>query len=764
MAQWKAMEPLTTRNEALRYHVDGRPGKIEVVPSKPCLTQIDLSLAYTPGVAEPCREIAKDQSKVFDYTAKGNLVAVVTDGSAVLGLGNIGPDAAKPVMEGKAVLFKRFADIDVFDIELGTQDVDEIVAAVKAIAPTVSGINLEDISAPRCFEIEQRLREELDIPVFHDDQHGTALIAGAALINAAEVAGKKMEDLHVVVNGAGAAAVACADFAISLGVPREQLMMCDSKGVLHTEREDELNIYKQRFVRKTDRRTLADAIRGADVFLGVSVGDVFTPDMLLDMAHSPIVLAMANPDPEISYPLATRTRSDVIMATGRSDFPNQVNNVLGFPFIFRGALDARATTINTPMLHAACFALAELAKEPVPENVIAAYGLISMEFGRDYLIPKPLDQRVLRRVSTAVAKAAIDSGVARGNLDLETYTRQLGERLGDERDLMRKVVARARRTDGLVVYPEGEEERILIAAEAVVQERIARPLLLGRESFIREKAEQLGISLKGVEILDPRTAPKRDAYAKELLRIRRHRRGNEARAKQLLLDPMWFGPMMLRLGDADALVGGVTRHVRKSMGPMLKVVPRRDGVRLACGMTIVFSSKGPIFLTDTAVNIAPTEDDLAEIALLAAEEVQALGIEPVVAMLSFSSFGGTPHPKTDMIRRAVQIARDEAPDILIDGEMRVDAALDPTIQTRYPNCRLNGKRANILVFPDLDAANIGFNLVRMLTDAPVVGPMMLGLDRPAHLLQPHSCGVSDVVHLTAIAAMGGAAVPYPVEA
>ncbi|MFK5955300.1 MAG: NADP-dependent malic enzyme [Planctomycetota bacterium] len=758
------MEPLTTRNEALRYHNEGRPGKIEVVPSKPCLTQIDLSLAYTPGVAEPCREIAKDQSKVFDYTAKGNLVAVVTDGSAVLGLGNIGPDAAKPVMEGKAILFKRFADIDVFDIELGTQDVDEIVAAVKAIAPTVSGINLEDISAPRCFEIEKRLREELNIPVFHDDQHGTALIVGAALINAAEVAGKKMADLRIVVNGAGAAAVACAEFAISLGVSREKLLMCDSKGVLHTEREDELNIYKQKFVRETDRRTLADAVRGADVFLGVSVGNVFTPDMLLDMAHNPIVLAMANPDPEISYPLAKRTRADVIMATGRSDFPNQVNNVLGFPFLFRGALDVRATTINTAMLHAACFALTELAKEPVPDNVTAAYGLTSMEFGREYLIPKLLDQRVLRRVATAVAKAAIESGVARQELDLDIYTRQLGERLGDERDLMRKVVARARRSDGLVVYPEGEEERILIAAEAVVQERIARPLLLGRENVIRSKAKGLGISLKGVEILDPRTAPQRESYAKELLRIRRHRRGNEQRAEQLLLDPMWFGPMMLRLGDADALVGGVTRHVRKAMGPMLKVVPLRKGVRLACGMTIVFSSKGPIFLTDTAVNIAPTEDDLAEIALLAAEEVQSLGIEPVVAMLSFSSFGGTPHPKTDMIRRAVQIARDEAPDILIDGEMRVDAALDPAVQMRYPNCRLNGKRANILVFPDLDAANIGFNLVRMLTDAPVVGPMMLGLDRPAHLLQPHSCGVSDVVHLTAIAAMGGTAVPYPVEA
>lgn len=756
------MEPLTTRKDALRYHVEGRPGKIEVVPSKPCLTQIDLSLAYTPGVAEPCREIAKDPSKVFDYTAKGNLVAVVTDGSAVLGLGNIGPEAGKPVMEGKGVLFKRFADIDVFDIELGTQDVDEIVAAVKAMAPTFSGINLEDISAPRCFEIEKRLRDELDIPVFHDDQHGTALISGAALINAAEIAGKKLEDLKVVVNGAGAAAVACADFAISLGIDPEKLLMCDSKGVLHHERED-LNEYKARFQRQTERRTLGEAMKGSDVFLGVSVGDVVSPDMLLDMAPNPIVLAMSNPDPEISYPLATRTRADVIMATGRSDFPNQVNNVLGFPFIFRGALDARANTINTEMLHAACFALAELAKEPVPENVVAAYGLASIEFGREYLIPKPLDHRVLRRVATAVAKAAMDTGVAQVELDLDVYTRQLGERLGDERDLMQKVVARARRSRNTVVYPEGETERILIAAAAVVQERMAKPILLGRQHVIREKAESLGISLKGIEILDPRDAPQRESYAQELLHIRRHRRGNLERARQRLLDPMWFGPMMLRMGDADALVGGVTRHVRKAMAPMLKVVPLREGVRLACGMTIVFSNKGPIFLADTAVNIQPSEDDLAEIALLAAEEVQALGIEPVVAMLSFSSFGGTPHPQTDMIRRAVQIAREEAPDLIIDGEMRVDAALDPTIQTRYADCRLEGRRANVLVFPDLNAANIGFNLIRTLTDAPVVGPVMLGLDRPAHLLQPHSCGVSDVVHLTAIACLSGAAVPYPVE-
>jgi len=755
---------LTTRKDALLYHSQGRPGKIEVALTKPCLTQIDLSLAYSPGVAEPCREIERDRDKVFDYTAKGNLVAVVTDGSAVLGLGNLGPDGAKPVMEGKAVLFKRFADIDVFDIELGTQDVDEIVAAVKAIAPTFSGINLEDISSPRCFEIERRLREELDIPVFHDDQHGTALITGAALLNAAELAGKRLEDLQVVVNGAGAAAVACAEFIISLGVDRAHLLMCDRKGVIYQGRAEGMNPYKERFARDTDRRTLAEAVLGADLFLGVSAGNVLTPEMLLAMAPDPIVLAMANPDPEIAYPLAMKTREDVIMATGRSDFPNQVNNVLGFPYIFRGALDVRASTINEEMAHAAAHALAQLAKDPVPDNVAAAYGVDTLAFGRDYFIPKPLDHRVIRRVAVAVAKAAMETGVARLEIDLETYERQLGERLGEERNLMSQIVAHARRTEHRIVFPEGESERILLAARAVVKENIAHPILLGDPEQIRERARSMNLLIDGVELIDPRTWPQLDDYTEELQRVRRNRRGSIDRTRQLIIDPMWFAPMMLRMGDADGMVSGVTRRVRKTMPPMLKVIPLREGVRLACGLTMVFTPKGTLFLADTSVNIQPDEEGLAEIAMLAAEEVQLLGIEPIVAMLSFSSFGGTPHPKTDMIRRAVGRVREEAPDLVIDGEMRVDAALDPMVQARYPECRLGGRAANVLIFPDLESANIGFNLVRMLTDSPVVGPIMLGLEKPAYMLQPHSCGVSDVVHLTALACQHSAGSAAPVHA
>ena len=744
-----------TRQDALEYHSHGRPGKIEVRPTKPCLTQLDLSLAYSPGVAEPCREIAADPDKVYEYTAKGNLVAVVTDGSAVLGLGDLGPLASKPVMEGKGVLFKRFADIDVFDIELGTQNVDEIVAAVKAIAPTVSGINLEDISAPRCFEIERRLRAELDIPVLHDDQHGTAVITGAALINALEVAGKQIGEVRMVINGAGASAIACTEFAIGLGVRRENVILCDSKGVIWRGRKDGMNEFKERLAADTKFRTLAEALRGADVFFGLSAANVMTADMLLSMAKDPIVFAMANPDPEISWDLAHAAREDVIMATGRSDYPNQANNVLGFPFIFRGALDVRARTINHEMLVAASRALAELAREPVPENVAAAYGLKpeDLRFGRANFIPKILDHRVIRRVAAAVAKAAMDTGVARLTVELDTYVRQLGERIGEERDLMRKAVARARRDPRRIVYPEGDAERILIAAEAVVQEGIAKPVLVGNEEEIRKKAAAFGVKLAGVEIADPRSWKWTESYAQELHELRRHRRVDLTIARTMVLDPMWFGPLMLRMGHADGLVTGVTRHVRKSMPPMLKTIPLREGARLASGMTMVFTSHGTVFLTDTSVNIAPNEEDLAEIALLAAEQVRAFGIEPVVAMISFSSFGGTPHPHSDMVRRAVRIAREEAPHLIIDGEMRVDCALDPTVQARYPDCILKGRRANVLVFPNLEAANIGFNLVRMLADLPVVGPLMLGLAKPAHILQPHSCGVRDVVHMTAIACM-----------
>ena len=747
------MTELTTRKEALDYHSQGRPGKIEIVASKPCLTQIDLSLAYTPGVAEPCREIAEDKEKVFDYTARGNLIAVVTDGSAVLGLGNIGPEAAKPVMEGKAVLFKRFADIDVIDLELGTQDVDEIVAAVKAIEPTVSGINLEDISAPRCFEIERRLQEELSIPVFHDDQHGTAVITGAALINGLKVAGKRIEDIRVVVNGAGAAAIACADLIISMGVTPENLVMCDSKGVIHSERTDGMNQYKARFTRETELRTLTEAMQDADVFLGVSVADTVTPEMLLGMAKDPIVLALSNPDPEIPYPLAVATRSDVIMATGRSDYPNQVNNVLGFPYIFRGALDVRAKCINTEMLHAAVHALAELAHEPVPRQVARAYDLEHIDFGREYLIPKPLDHRVIRRVATAVAVAAMESGVAGKTIEPSEYTRQLGELMGEQRDLMRLVVSRARRQNNRVIYPEGEEARTIIAAECVVEERIARPILLGDPEVIRAKAEELGTSLKGIELINPLENPDIEEHARELCIIRAHRELSRESALANLKDPMWLAPLLVRMGEAEGMVAGVTRRVRKTMTPVLKVLPLQDGATLAAGMTVVFTKKGPLFLADTGLNIQPNTKELAEIARLAAEQVRSFGIEPRVAMLSFSSFSGTPHPRADMVRRAVEIARTRDPKLIIDGEMRVDCALDPMVQAKYPNCQLGGQPANVLIPPSLEAANIAFNLLRTLSDAPVVGPITLGLAKPAHMLQPHSKGVKDMVHMTAIVSL-----------
>ncbi|MBC8405585.1 MAG: NADP-dependent malic enzyme [Planctomycetes bacterium] len=746
------MSARTSRKEALDYHKQGRPGKIEVVYTKPTNTQYDLSLAYSPGVAEPCLEIAADKSKVYDYTARGNLVAVITDGSAVLGLGNIGPEASKPVMEGKGVLFKRFADIDVFDIELGTQDVDEIVAAVKAIAPTVSGINLEDISAPRCFEIEKRLQAELDIPVFHDDQHGTAMIAGAAVINAADIAGKNIADLKMVCSGAGAAAVACTEFLISLGLKRENALMLDSKAVLHHERTD-LNDIKKRYAQTTDARTLGDALIGADLFLGLSVANIMTPEMLLSMAKDPIVLAMANPDPEITYDLAKKTRDDVIMVTGRSDFPNQANNVLGFPFIFRGALDCRATCINQEMMHAAAFALAELAREPVPDQVAAAYGLDSLAYGREYILPKPVDLRVIRRISPAVAKAAMETGVAGIQLDLTVYTRQLGERIGVEREMMQEIVARAQRARKRIVLPEGESDRVIIAAGALIQEKIATPVLLGRRAAIEGRARLHGVDLGYTEIIEPESWHKTDEYVADLLALRQHRGVNEAEARRRIADPRWLGPMMVRRGDVDGMVTGVTRNARKSINTMLKVIPLQDGVRLACGLMLCFTDKGLIGMADTAVNIEPSDDDCAEIAILAAEEFERLGIEPRVAMCSFSSYGGTPHAHSDKMGRAAEIAQAEAPHFLIDGEMRVDCALDPLVQERYERCRLGGQPANILVFPSLESANIGFNLVRSLSETQVVGPLYLGLSKPVHVLQPHSVGVSDVVRLVAFAAM-----------
>ncbi|HEX9795187.1 MAG TPA: phosphate acyltransferase, partial [Planctomycetota bacterium] len=587
----------------------------------------------------------------------------------------------------------------------------------------------------------------------HDDQHGTALITGAALMNALEIAGKQLADVRVVVNGAGAAAVACMNLAIRLGMTPENVIMCDSKGVLYEGRTEGINEYKAPFLRKTGCRTLADAMVGADVFVGVSVGNVVDADMLRSMAANPVVLAMANPDPEIDYPVAKAARPDVIMATGRSDYPNQVNNVLGFPYVFRGALDVQASCINDTMLLAATRALAELAKEPVPEAVARAYGLEQIDFGRDYFVPKPLDHRVIRRVAAAVAQAAIDTGVARRPVEMEAYVRKLGERLGEERDLMDTLVTRASKSPRRIGYPEGEDEKCIIAAEAVVQERIAKPVLIGNDTRIHALAAKIGVSLNGVAIVDPARSPDLAAYGEELARIRSHRGRTLEEAMEQIVDPAFFGCMMLRKGDLDGLVCGVTRQVRKSMPPILKVVPLRAGVRRAASMTMAFTRRGLVFLADTAVNIEPGAEELAEIAILAADEVRYLGIEPVVAMLSFSSYGGTRHPRSDMVRQAVELARQEAPDLLIDGEMRLDAAIDPTVQARYPLSRLQGRKANVLVFPNLEAANIGFNMMRYYADASLVGPIMLGLERPAHMLQPHSAGVSEVVRLTAIAVL-----------
>jgi malate dehydrogenase (oxaloacetate-decarboxylating)(NADP+) len=752
---------LTTRKQALDYHAHGRPGKVEVVSTKPCLTQIDLSLAYTPGVAEPCREIHEDPDRVYDYTARGNLVAVVSDGTAVLGLGDIGPLAAKPVMEGKGVLFKRFADIDVFDLELATKDVDEIVAAVRAIAPSVAGINLEDISAPRCFEVERRLRECLDIPVFHDDQHGTALIAGAALLNASELAGKRLGELRIVVCGAGASAIACADYFQRLGADPARMILCDSAGVIFRGRKERMNPWKERFAADTDARRLDEALVDADVFLGLSAGGLLTPAMMAGMAPNPIVLALANPDPEIGWEDAIAARPDVIMATGRSDYPNQVNNVLGFPFVFRGALDVRATCINDEMMLAATRALAELAREPVPADVAHAYGLDSLEFGRHYFIPKPLDRRVLGRVAAAVAEAAVRSGVARRPIPQDSYRRVLEERRGSEQDLMDRIVARARKMKRRIVFADGLDDRVLLAANDVAREGIATPLLVGPERSVRAKAEEHHLPLDLVEIIDPKTWPTFDRYAVELYEVLHDERHSLEEMRRRAAMPAWFAPLMVRLGEADGMVGVAPAKVRRKLEPLFRVIPLQSGVSRACGLSMVFDSDGVLFLADTAMNIDPSDAELAEIALLAAAEVRRFGIEPTVAMLSFASYGASDDPRCAKVRRAVEFARAVDPQLRIDGEMRLDVALSPRVQGGHPNCTLGGKRANVLVFPSLEAADTGLNLLRHLGDKPVVGPVILGLSRPAQLLQPDSASSADLVHLTAVACLEAS--PFPVE-
>jgi len=741
-----------TKQEALEYHVGTRPGKVEVVSSKPCRTQRDLSLAYTPGVAEPCLEIKNNPQDAFRYTAKGNLVAVVSNGTAVLGLGDIGALAGKPVMEGKGVLFKRFADIDVFDIELDSHDPDDIIKACQMLEPTFGGINLEDIKAPECFYIEETLKKTMKIPVFHDDQHGTAIISGAALVNALELVGKQIGEVKVVVNGAGASGVACAEHYICLGVKRENITMVDTKGVVYKGRKEGMNPYKERFAHETPLRTLAEACRGADVLLGLSVKGAFTPEIIASLAPNPVVFAMANPDPEITYDEAKAVRDDIIMATGRSDFPNQVNNVLGFPFIFRGALDVHATTINEEMKLAATHALASLAKEDVPDSVCRAYGVGRLRFGRDYIIPKPFDQRVLVWEALAVAKAAMESGVAQKPVDLAEYREQLETRLGKAHELMRIMIHKAQTDPKRIVFPEGSHEKILRACHVLIEEKIALPVLLGRSDVIRRAAAELGVELDGAVIIEPESSARRDDYTKELYRLRQRRGVTLQAAQELMLDRNIFGAMMVRMGDADAIVSGITSNYPDTIRPALQIIGVREGIHKVSGIYLLITRKGDLyFLADATVNIEPTAEDLAEIALCAAQEARRFNVVPRVAMLSFSNFGSTRHPLCDKVRRAVELVHYADPGLIVDGEVQPDVALNPKkLEAAYPFSALKGGGANVLIFPDLASCNIAARLLPQLGAGEALGPILSGMAKPVHLLQ-RGAEVEDVVNITTIA-------------
>ena len=737
------------RGEALEYHARRRRGKIEVVPTKPCRTQEDLSLAYTPGVAEPCLEIAQEPLKAYEYTTKGNLVAVVSNGTAVLGLGNIGPLAGKPVMEGKGILFKRFADIDVFDIELDAPGVDDVVETVRRIAPTFGGINLEDIKSPECFEIEERLKAALDIPVFHDDQHGTAIISAAAFLNALEIAGKKIDEVKVVFAGAGAAAIACANLYVSYGVRRENLRLCDRAGVIWRGRREGMNPYKERFAVETDERTLADALRGADAFIGVSSKNIVSGDMLREMRESPIVFAMANPDPEITPEEAMVARPDVIMATGRSDYPNQVNNVLGFPYIFRGALDVRAREINEPMKRAASEALAALAKEDVPDSVLKAYNLPALRFGRDYLIPKPFDYRVLYWVAPAVAKAAMDSGVARVAIDLDAYRRKLEVLLSRTREVMRAVREKARSQPKRIVFPEGEHPKVLRAAKILAESGIGRPVLLARPEQVAGRIKEYGIPAGKIDFVDVARFPRLDEYAERLAHLRARRGVTREDARQKVLHRNVFGALMVEMGEADGLISGLTMTYSETIRPALQIVGIEPGVRRVSGLYILILKDRVFFFADTTVNIDPSAEDLAEIALLSAATAERFGFEPRVAMISFSNFGSNRHPKADRVRDAVAIVHARRPDLPIDGEMQADTAVLPEVlENEYPFAAV--RRPNVLIFPDLESANAAYKLVWRLAGAEAIGPVLMGMNKPVHVLQ-RGVEVTDIVNMAAIA-------------
>jgi malate dehydrogenase (oxaloacetate-decarboxylating)(NADP+) len=745
--------PDNNRDEALEYHSGGRPGKIEVVPSKPTATQRDLSLAYTPGVAVPCLEIAADPSAVYKYTAKGNLVAVITNGTAVLGLGNIGAAAGKPVMEGKGVLFKRFADIDVFDLEIDTRDTEEFIKCVKLLEPTFGGINLEDIAAPECFEIEERLKAEMNIPVFHDDQHGTAIISAAALVNALEVADKKIEEVKVVISGAGAAAMACLRLYIKLGLRKENVLLVDRHGVIYKGRDVEMTGYKQEFAADTDRRTMADAFVGADVFIGLSAGGIVSQDMVRSMAPDPIVFAMANPTPEIGYEEAVEARSDVIMATGRSDFPNQVNNVLGFPFIFRGALDCRATTINDEMKLAASRALADLAKEDVPDSVLRAYGTERISFGREYLIPKPFDYRVLLNVPVAVARAAAETGVARQPIeDYGAYRARLEHMLGRSRGLMHAIYSRARQKPKRIVFPEGEQEKIIRAAKILIDEGLAHPILLVRREEIAPLLHKYNIDESKVTIIDIFNCDKTAQYVERFHELR-HRHGiTMADAGRILNSRNYYAMMMLDAGDADGVISGLRAYYPATLKPALQILKTRPGVRHVSGAYLLMFKNRMVVLADTTVNIDPNSEMLAEIAELTAETAKRFNLEPRIAMISFSNFGSTHDPEAEKVRDAVRILKKRRPDLIVEGEMQADTAVSPEIaQQDYPWSAIQGD-ANVLVFANLDAANAAYKLLWRLAGAEVIGPILQGLAKPVHVLQ-RGVDVNDIVNMAAIAVL-----------
>jgi len=756
------MSVMTKRQDALDYHANGRPGKIAVVPTKPLTNQRDLSLAYSPGVAEPCLEIERDNDLAYTYTAKGNLVAVVTNGTAVLGLGNIGATAAKPVMEGKANLFKQFADLDVFDLEVGSENPDDVVKFCQLLEPTVGGINLEDIRAPDCFYIEETLRKTLKIPVFQDDQHGTAIISGAALLNALEVSGKDITRIRVVFSGAGAAAISTAEHYVRLGVQRANIMLCDRTGVIYKGRKGELDPYKARFQVETTARTLADAIVGADVFVGLSAAGAVTGDMVKAMAPCPIIFALANPVPEILPEEVRAVRDDAIIATGRSDYPNQVNNVLGFPFIFRGALDVRATEINEEMKMAATRALALLAKENVPDSVSGLYGLREVQFGPEYLIPFPFDPRVLLWVAPAVAWAAVASGAANEFIDLDEYRERLESRLGRARGVMRGLINRAISNPKRVVFPEGEEPKIIRAARICVEDGIALPILLGNRDAIEQKARGMNVPLDEIEIEDPATSSKRDEYAQHMWSKRQRKGMSMDEARRRLFNSNYFGSCMVGRGDADALVSGVNLHYPETIRPALEVIGAHPKAGLVSGMYMLVFEKQLVFCADTTVTIDPTAEQLAQIAFSASRIARTMGVEPRIAMLSFSNFGSVRHPDTEKMARAVTLLRQRDPSLVVDGEMQADTAFDPEIIERdYPFSTLK-EPANVLIFPNLSAGNIAYKLLNHLGGATAIGPILVGMSRPVYVLE-RGADVQDIVNMAAVAVVDAQERSYPVE-